>query len=123
MDEDRARKLLHETLAELDKTAGKVRADNDEFRDQQDYDAGLVSQHPGEYGTDVQQRNEQGLFLGEAEQERELVHEALARLDQGTYGICVDCGRPIGDERLEVRPHADRCVPCEEKAERQAAPQ
>lgn len=123
MDEDRARQRLHETLAQLDQTAGKVREENEEFRDQQDYDAGLVSQHPGEYGTDVQQRNEQGLFLGEAEQERELVNEALARLDKGTYGSCVDCGRPIGDERLEVRPHAYRCVACEEKAERQAAPQ
>ncbi len=122
MDTDHARQRLTETLAQLDDTAGKVRAENDEFRDQQDYDSGLASQHPGEYGTDLQYRNEQGLFLGEAEQERELVHEALARLDHGTYGSCVDCGRPIGEERLEVRPHADRCVDCERKAERQAAP-
>lgn len=121
MDEDRARQRLDETLAQLDDTAGKVREENEEFRDEQDYDSGLLSQHPGEYGTDVQHRNEQGLFLGEAEQERRLVHEALARLDQGTYGTCVECGRPIGEERLEVRPHAARCVSCEEKAERKTA--
>ncbi len=123
MNEDRARQRLNETLAQLDDTAGKVREDNDEFRAQQDYDAGLVSQHPGEYGTDVQNRNEQGLFLGEAAQEREELHEAMTRLDQGTYGICVNCGRSIGEERLEVRPHAARCVDCEKQAERQAAPQ
>lgn len=122
MDTDHARQRLTETLGQLDDTAGKVRAENEEFRDQQDYDSGLASQHPGEYGTDLQHRNEQGMFLGEAAQERELVRDALARLDEGTYGICVNCGRPIGDERLEARPHAARCVECEDKAERQAAP-
>lgn len=123
MDEDRARQRLDETLAQLDDTAGKVREENDEFREQPEYESGRLSQHPGDYGTDVQHRNEQDLFLGEAEQERRQVHDALARLDQGTYGVCVNCGRPIGEERLEVRPHADRCVACEEKAERRAAPQ
>lgn len=122
MDTDRARQRLTETLAQLDETAGKVRADNDEFREQPEYEGGRLSQHPGDYGTDVQHRNEQALFLGEAEQERNQVYEALARLDEGTYGICVNCGRPIGEERMEVRPHADRCVECEERAERQAAP-
>jgi DnaK suppressor protein len=123
MDEDRAKQRLNETLAQLDDTAGRVRENNDEFRDQPEYESGRLSQHPGEYGTDVQNRNEQELFLGEAEQERERVHEAFARLDNGTYGSCVNCGRQIGEERLEVRPHAARCVDCEEKAERQAAPQ
>ena len=38
------------------------------------------------------------------------VRTALARIDDGTYGTCEVCGRPIGDERLEVRPWAVRCV-------------
>lgn len=118
MDEQRARKLLNETLAQLDETVSRVREDHDEFRDQKDYESGRLSQHPADYGTDVENRNEQILFLGEAEQEREQVREAFARLDEGTYGICVNCGRPIGDERLEARPHAERCVECEKKIER-----
>jgi DnaK suppressor protein len=38
--------------------------------------------------------------------------DALARVEAGTYGVCVSCGRPIPAARLEVRPGADRCVPC-----------
>lgn len=43
------------------------------------------------------------------------VEQALQRLDEGSYGVCVDCGQPIPVERLEVRPFADRCVPCASK--------
>ena len=39
---------------------------------------------------------------------------ALARLDDGTYGICARCGKPIPAARLEVRPFAELCVPCAE---------
>jgi DnaK suppressor protein len=40
--------------------------------------------------------------------------DALARLDEGTYGICEVCAAPIPFERLEVIPHARRCVACPE---------
>ncbi|WP_341976474.1 TraR/DksA C4-type zinc finger protein [Microbacterium sp. LWO13-1.2] len=43
------------------------------------------------------------------------VDAALARLDDGTYGICTRCGQPIPAARLEVRPFAELCVPCAEK--------
>jgi DnaK suppressor protein len=35
---------------------------------------------------------------------------ALARLDAGTYGTCIDCGKPIPEVRLEFRPEASRCL-------------
>lgn len=49
-----------------------------------------------------------------ADVERELsdIDAAFARVDDGTYGICLDCGRAIPVGRLEVRPTADRCVAC-----------
>lgn len=40
---------------------------------------------------------------------------ALARIADGTYGICVDCGGRIPDERLMVIPYASRCTPCQRK--------
>ncbi|MFI5254266.1 MAG: TraR/DksA family transcriptional regulator [Candidatus Limnocylindrales bacterium] len=45
-----------------------------------------------------------------------LVDAALARLDDGTYGRCVTCGRPVGAERLEALPWADRCIDCQRRA-------
>ena len=40
------------------------------------------------------------------------VHEALARLDAGTYGVCRNCGNEIPAERLEFRPNSEFCVDC-----------
>jgi DnaK suppressor protein len=40
------------------------------------------------------------------------VERALAKLDDGSYGRCDECGGPIGDERLDAVPWAVRCVHC-----------
>lgn len=40
------------------------------------------------------------------------VERALAKLDEGTYGLCDRCGVVIPDERLEARPASVRCVRC-----------
>lgn len=44
------------------------------------------------------------------------VEAALARIEAGTYGICVDCGNEIELARLEALPEAIRCVECEAAA-------
>ena len=40
------------------------------------------------------------------------VEAAIAKLDEGTYGVCEVCGRPIGEARLEVMPTARFCIDC-----------
>ena len=45
------------------------------------------------------------------------VEEALARMDDGTYGVCVDCGNDIDLVRLEALPLSIRCVDDAAKAE------
>jgi DnaK suppressor protein len=45
------------------------------------------------------------------------VEAALARLADGTYGECMDCGMPIPPARLTAYPTARRCVACQEVAE------
>ncbi len=53
------------------------------------------------------------LSLNENERTRlQEVDEALDRIGSGTYGICEECGEPIGLKRLDVRPVAKYCVPC-----------
>ena len=44
--------------------------------------------------------------------------EALDRIANQTYGVCEECGGPIGMKRLEVRPIAKYCVPCKTKMEK-----
>ena len=45
-----------------------------------------------------------------ADSRREEALAALARLDAGTYGVCIDCGQKIAEERLLFRPEAARCL-------------
>ena len=43
---------------------------------------------------------------------------ALARMRDGTYGECVDCGEPIAPARLDAYPTAQRCISCQGAYER-----
>jgi RNA polymerase-binding protein DksA len=50
----------------------------------------------------------------EARVELRKISAAIQRLDAGEYGICVACGLPIKEGRLEVYPYADECIECAE---------
>jgi RNA polymerase-binding protein DksA len=46
------------------------------------------------------------------------VEHALERIDDGTYGVCERCGKPIGKMRLMAFPRATLCLPCKQREER-----
>lgn len=50
--------------------------------------------------------------LAAAEQTALDLHDALTRLNEGTYGFCVTCTKRIPAARLELLPHTRSCVPC-----------
>lgn len=45
------------------------------------------------------------------------MEEAERKLEEGTFGLCEDCGVEIEEERLRVVPYAVRCVRCQERSE------
>ena len=47
-----------------------------------------------------------------------LVQAALTRIDEGNYGICESCGKPIGKMRLQAFPRATLCMECKQREER-----
>jgi len=51
-------------------------------------------------------------LLDEATNELQAVEAALARIEDGTYGICANCGKEISAERFEVVPEAVVCAKC-----------
>jgi len=55
-------------------------------------------------------------------QELQDVEAALARIGDGSYGNCVDCGDEIALARLKANPASLRCLPCQEKHERTQGP-
>ncbi len=44
-----------------------------------------------------------------------LIEEALRRIDEGTYGKCVVCGKPIPERRLQALPETETCLNCAQK--------
>lgn len=66
---------------------------------------------------------ESGLDLAEAQRDIEEwrgLREALRRIDEGSYGLCVECGLEVPIERLHSQPLAIRCVNCQTRKEKQA---
>jgi RNA polymerase-binding protein DksA len=43
---------------------------------------------------------------------------ARSRIDDGSYGTCIDCGQDIGFERLRANPGAERCINCQTQFEK-----
>lgn len=79
-----------------------------------------VDQHQADVGTETFNRERDLSILERVEAELDDVEHALRRLDDGTYGTCEACGRPIDDGRLEAMPAARFCVEDQSKAEQEA---
>jgi len=47
-----------------------------------------------------------------------MIDNALARIDQGKYGLCLKCGKHIPQERLEAIPYAFLCISCQSASEK-----
>ena len=77
-----------------------------------------VSQHPADVASDLYSREELVAEEVALAEEIDQIEDALRQIARGTYGICVDCERPISRERLDARPQATRCISCQRKADR-----
>lgn len=63
-------------------------------------------------GQATEERSETLAQIDQARHRVQQLDEALARMDEGSYGICTECGNPIAEERLEARPLSVTCVEC-----------
>ncbi len=73
--------------------------------------------HMADVATDMYDRE---FALGLAANDRELlslINQAMARIEQGTYGICAECKKTIAVTRLKALPHAKTCLKCQQKLE------
>ena len=73
--------------------------------------------HMADVATDMYDRE---FSLGLASNDRELlnkVEQALERIAQNVFGLCVDCKKPIAIARLKAIPYAATCLKCQEKLE------
>jgi len=80
-----------------------------------------LTEQVADIADDAVQSYEHQLMMGLGEKEFEklrLVEEAIEKLDEGQYGICLECEELISEERLTVIPFASYCVDCLELIEK-----
>ena len=78
--------------------------------------AGMAT-HMADLGTDNYRRDFQLGLLSDGVDVLEMIDEALQRMEDSEYGICLDCGEPIPRKRLEAKPYAKYCTQCKSKRE------
>jgi DnaK suppressor protein len=73
---------------------------------------------PADAGAKTFQREHELALTQNARELLALTERALARMDDGTFGVCESCGQPIGKARLQAFPRATLCVTCKQREER-----
>jgi DnaK suppressor protein len=108
-----ARKRLGEVRDELDRSIAVLNGAHAPYPLVTDY-----PQDPADAGTNLAESDRAEAILEAAKARRTLVIDALRRLEDGSYGLCVDCGGGVPEGRLEAKPEAARCVKCQAKRDR-----
>jgi len=111
---DELRKMLddrkREILSEVQEKIRDVRTESSTGKMNEVLDSGESSE------ADIQEDIEFALIQMKAETLSK-INEALARLEEGAYGNCFECGEEIAERRLRALPFAVRCKDCEETRE------
>jgi len=102
---------LHERAQELEDLLALLENDERDIRAGR-ADASAADEHDPEGVTLSAEWQRIDALRRSAEAERAEVAAALVRVGEGTYGVCVRCGRTIPAGRLEARPMATMCVDC-----------
>jgi DnaK suppressor protein len=72
-------------------------------------------QDSADAGSALSETDRTEAILHSARSQRDGVLAALVRMEENSYGQCVDCGHEIPEGRLDARPDAARCVGCQAK--------
>ena len=76
-----------------------------------------VDQHPADQATETFEKEKDLSILESTDEQLRDIELAFARIEDGSYGSCEVCGRPIGEERLRARPAARLCIDHQREAE------
>ncbi len=107
----RYKTVLHHRIDEILKTNGKPLFPTEDLN-------GLLPDVYDLASFETERLYEYALKDRERRSVAELIY-ALKRIDEGVYGTCEDCGKPISEKRLQVAPTATQCIECKVEAEKQ----
>jgi DnaK suppressor protein len=84
-------------------------------------DTGGVSTDPADDADALADNERTRILVSNAQAMVAQINAALERLDAGTYGVCINCGREIDPRRLESLPYVTLCIDCQAAAEAASA--
>jgi DnaK suppressor protein len=113
MDDARARELLARERERVERALAEVTPPEDD-------ELSHVDQHPADEGTELFEAELDEGLADSLREELAAIERAEQRLADGSYGLSVESGQPIPDERLEVMPWAERTVEEQERLDRGA---
>jgi len=96
------REQLEQKRAELNERVNKIKADI----------TGGLDPDSKEQAAQLENAEVLDALANEGVEELGKISSALQRMDEGTYGICTNCGENIDNRRLDVRPFSSKCISC-----------
>jgi DnaK suppressor protein len=108
---EKYRRLLEEKKATLSVDIAKTRSAEEETSEEltQDIADKAVSSYTREFLYSLTDGERSTLLQ---------IDDAIARIDDGSYGFCINCGQPMAEKRLTAVPWAPYCVDCQELSEK-----
>ena len=102
--------------SELDRMGDEIRS----FADSQEPDVGAKN-HMADDGTNVFETERLATISDDFRDVLAQIDGALHRMDNGTFGLCQRCGKPINPDRLEAFPYVAYDIECQQILERENA--
>ena len=110
---EKIKSILVRRSKQIDKDIKDI-AENDPFN----IEASDGFRNEDELGEEVQDNQQHGIseaIKGELNDEKDMIKKSLSKLEKGTYGYCIKCGKAISEARLKANPTAEYCMSCENK--------
>ncbi|WP_298760807.1 TraR/DksA C4-type zinc finger protein [uncultured Nocardioides sp.] len=113
---------LAEVLTELEEqrthSLGIVAEQEDELSGLMRDSGDGAGQDQADLGATTFERDHEMSVLNNEREKLAQIDRALARIEDGSYGVCESCGQPIGKLRLMAFPRATLCMTCKQREER-----
>ena len=110
VDTDHFRQMLVDERKRVLDAIENIHAENPGSLGEETEEITFQDNHPGDVATATFDREMAESLEENSERVLAEIDAALRRIEDGTYGICERCGKPIGEERLEALPWATLCI-------------
>ena len=118
IDVDRFREALLEERRRVEAAIENIHADHPGSISDETGEDAVYDNHLADTATETYDRELDYTLEENSEHVLAEIDGALKRIEEGTYGVCSNCGKPIPEARLEALPWATLCIDCQRERER-----